>query len=63
MSINNHVTLGCDVCGIQLKIDHQSFWETSDCARAEAEDEGWECYIGAADEEDHCPACNHNQDA
>jgi len=57
MATNNYVTLGCDICGLQLKVDYQNYWETDDCARAEAEDEGWECYIGSGDDVDHCPAC------
>ncbi|MEE8299468.1 MAG: hypothetical protein V3R67_08840 [Thermodesulfobacteriota bacterium] len=57
MGISNYVNLGCDVCGIQLVIDGQTFWETSDCARAEAEDEGWKCYIGSGNNIDHCPDC------
>lgn len=57
MSINNYVMMACDCCGEALKIDSQNYWETDDCARSEAEDEGWSCYNGGGEDKDYCPKC------
>ena len=57
MSINNYVTMACDCCGKALKIDDQNYWETDDCARAEAEDEGWSCFNGGSNDQEFCPNC------
>ncbi len=63
MSISNYVQLGCDGCGVGLVVDSQTYWETDDCAKSEAEDEGWKCYVGGAEDEDYCPTCKTKLDA
>lgn len=58
MSTNEQHYLICNLCGDSYHIDGRTVMgETPDCVRAEAEDDGWKCYLGSNNTQDYCLCC------